>query len=79
MRDSKVRSFMWSLGYFGCYDVSSLGQSGGLALFRLSYISVTLKPCNAHCIDVHITLENGNKWRATFVYGEPCREHRSEF
>jgi hypothetical protein len=50
-----------------------------LALFWLSSISVSIKPCNARCIDVHITPENGIKWRATFVYGEPRREFCSEF
>jgi hypothetical protein len=79
MRDTRVRSFMWSLGYSGCYAVSSVGLSGGLALFWLSSISVSVKPCNSRCIDVHITPENGIKWRATFVYGEPRREFRSEF
>jgi exonuclease III len=79
MRDNRVRSFMWSLGYSGCYAVSSVGLSGGLALFWLSSVSVTIKPCNARCIDVHITPDNGIKWRATFVYGEPRREYRLEF
>jgi hypothetical protein len=79
MRDSRVRSFMWSLGYSGCYAVNCDGLSGGLALVWLSSVSVLIKPCNARCIDVHITLKNGIKWRATFVYGEPRRERRSEF
>jgi hypothetical protein len=79
MRDSRVRSFMWSLGYSGCYAVSSSGLSGGLALFWLSSVPVTVMPCNARCIDVQISPENGIKWRATFVYGEPRKELRHEF
>jgi hypothetical protein len=40
---------------------------------------VSVKTCNARCIDAYITLESGIKGRATFVYGEPQRENRSEF
>jgi hypothetical protein len=79
MKESRVRNFMWSLGYSGCFAISSEGQSGGLVLFWLSSVSVTLMPCNSRCIDVHITPEVGVKWRATFVYGEPRREHRNAF
>jgi hypothetical protein len=61
MRDSIVRSSMWSLGYSGCYAVSCDGLSGGLALFWLLSVSVLIKPCNARCIDVHITPKNGIK------------------
>jgi hypothetical protein len=64
MWDARVRSFMWSLGYSGCYAISSSGLSGGLALFWLSLVSISIMPCNSRCIDVHITPENGIKWRA---------------
>jgi hypothetical protein len=40
---------------------------------------VDVKPHNARCIDVHVSMENTPKWRATFVYGEPRRELRHEF
>jgi hypothetical protein len=33
MKDSKARNLMWSLGFSGCFAVSSEGSSGGLALF----------------------------------------------
>jgi hypothetical protein len=62
---------MWSLGYSGCFAVSSVGLSGGLVLFWLSSVSVSVKTCNARCIDAYITPESGIKWCATFVYGEP--------
>jgi hypothetical protein len=57
MRDVRVRSLMWSLGYSNCYDISNIGQSGGLVLFWFSSISVTVMSSNAWCIDVHITPE----------------------
>jgi hypothetical protein len=79
MKDTRVRNFMWSLGYSGCYGVSSEGLSGGLALFWMSSVTVTLKPCNSWCIDILITPEVGATWRASFVYGEPRRELRHEF
>jgi hypothetical protein len=79
MRDSRVHSFLWSLGYSGCFDVSSVGLSGGLVLFWLASISVSVKTCNAQCIDTHITPESGIKWRATFVYDEPRQENHSLF
>jgi hypothetical protein len=47
MRDSRVHNFMWSLGFSGCYAVSSDGLSGGLALFWLSSISVSVQASNA--------------------------------
>jgi hypothetical protein len=41
--------------------------------------SVQLKGLNSHCIDVGIKAENGDTWRASFVYGEPRKEKRHEF
>jgi hypothetical protein len=42
---------MWSLVYSGCFAISSVGLSGDLALFSLSYV-------------VHITPATGSVWRA---------------
>ena len=74
MKDSRVQNFMWSLGYTGSFAVSSVGLSGGLALFWSQPYSITLKGLNSHCIDVVISKENCVDWRETFVYGEPRRE-----
>uniref|UniRef100_A0ACD5W0Q6 Uncharacterized protein n=1 Tax=Avena sativa TaxID=4498 RepID=A0ACD5W0Q6_AVESA len=79
MKDSRVQNFMWSLGYSGNFAVSSEGLSGGLALFWLHSFSVSLKGFNAHFIDVVISKDDCEPWRATFVYGEPRREQRHEF
>jgi hypothetical protein len=62
---------MLSLGYTCSFAVSSEGLSGGLALFWLQPYSVSQKGFNANYIDVVITKEECEQWRATFVYGEP--------
>ena len=55
------------------------GQSGGLCLFWLSSINVSLKAFNSRCIDVHVKPDQGPVWRVTFVYGEPRKENRRHF
>jgi exonuclease III len=79
MKDKVVQRFMWSLGYSGSLAVSCEGLSGGLALFWLQPFSVSLKGLNAHCINVVVSADSGDLWRATFVYGEPRRDKRHEF
>ena len=71
MRDSRVRNFMWSLGFTGCFAVGSEGLSGGLMLFWSSTTTVDVKAANKRCIDLHVKLEDGAPWRASFIYGEP--------
>ena len=60
MRDTRVRNFMWSLGYVGCLVVSSIGQSGSLDLFWSVDVDVSLKASSARCIDVHVTPKDGS-------------------
>jgi hypothetical protein len=79
MKDTKAQNFKWSLGYAGSFVVSSVGLSGGLALFWLPQYTVSLKGFSSHIIDVSISSENEAPWRATFVYGEPKRDHKHEF
>jgi hypothetical protein len=57
MKDTRAQNFMWSLGYSGSFAVSSVGLSGGLALFWLSQYTVSLKGFNSHCIDVVVSSE----------------------
>jgi hypothetical protein len=71
MRDTKVRKFMWSFGFSGCFAVSSDGRSGGLALFWVQDCPVSLKHYNSNIIDVTIGSDLEHMWRASFVYGEP--------
>ncbi|XP_039791741.1 uncharacterized protein LOC120657488 isoform X2 [Panicum virgatum] len=79
MRDTKVRKFMWSLGFHGCFAVSSEGKSGGLALFWVQECIVSLKHYSPNIIDVTIGSEANQLWRASFVYGEPRSKLRHNF
>ncbi|KAJ1270996.1 hypothetical protein BS78_06G095000 [Paspalum vaginatum] len=79
MRDSKVRKFMRSLGFSGCFAVSSEGRSGGLALFWVQECTVSLKHYSPNIMDVIIGSEASHIWRASFVYGEPRTELRHNF
>jgi hypothetical protein len=79
MKDTRAQNFMWSLGYAGSCAISSVGLSGGLALFWLPQYMVSLKGFNSHIIDVSISSHNEESWRATFVYGEPKRDQRHHF
>lgn len=79
MKDTRVQRFMWTLGYSGSFAVSCEGLGGGLTLFWLQPLSVSLKGLNAHIIDVVISGDTGDSWRTTFVYGEPRRHKRHEF
>lgn len=60
IRDTRVRNFMWSLGYSCSYAVSNVGRSGGLALFCSYFVTVSLKAFNSRCIDVHVKPEVGD-------------------
>ena len=62
---------MWSFGFSGCFEVSSDGRSGGLALFWVHDCPVSLKHYNSNIIDVTIGSVPEHMWRASFVYGEP--------
>ena len=79
MWDTQAKNFMWSLGYTGSFAVSCEGRSGGLALFWKQPFSISLRGFNSHCIDVTVSSEGQSPWHATFVYGEPRKEHRHIF
>jgi len=70
---------MWSLGFHGCFAVSSEGKSGGLALFWVQECIVSLKHYSPNIIDVTIGSEANQLWRVSFVYGEPRSELRHNF
>lgn len=79
MRDNRVRNLLWSLGFYGCFAVSSVGNSGGLALFWLKECYVSLEHYTTNVIDVTIKIDSEKMWRATFVYGEPRTKLRYQF
>ena len=72
-------NLMWSLGFSGCFVVSSEGRSGGLALFWVKECVVSLGHYSMNIIDVLINLEDGSVWKSTFVYGEPKTEQHYQF
>ena len=74
-----MRNLMWSLGFSGCFAVSSEGRSGGLALFWVKECVVSLEHYSMNIIDVLINLEDGSVWKSTFVYGEPKTKQRYQF
>ena len=79
MSANRVKNLRWKLGLKNCLAANSDGLSGGLVLFWDENISVTLLSQGERYIDV-LVVENpdGVPWRATFVYGEPRVENRSD-
>ncbi|KAJ1268194.1 hypothetical protein BS78_07G118600, partial [Paspalum vaginatum] len=79
MHADRVRKLNVRLGLRNCLAVSSVGLSGGLALFWDESVYVSLLGQGIRYIDV-LTKEEPNPvpWRATFVYGEPRVENRKD-
>uniref|UniRef100_A0A453RQK7 Uncharacterized protein n=1 Tax=Aegilops tauschii subsp. strangulata TaxID=200361 RepID=A0A453RQK7_AEGTS len=74
---AKVERMKWKLGLKGFYGVDSEGRGGGLALFWDESLYVTVLDSCKRYIDVTVVDQgSGKTWRSTFVYGEPCVEHR---
>jgi hypothetical protein len=60
-----------------CYQVLGDGKGGGIALYWMQGITVDLLSYSHRHIDVHI--QGGpykQRWRGTFVYGEPKASER---
>jgi hypothetical protein len=67
-----VENLRWRLGLKHVVTFSGKGKGGGLALFWDESIQMSLFKLGRNHIDVTIcNLPNMNKWRCTFVYGEP--------
>lgn len=77
MRAIHARNLTWRLGLSHSLAVSSVGLSGGLALYWDESINVTLLYQGDRALDVLVNeTMDGAPWRATFVYGEPHVENR---
>ena len=73
----KVERMKWKLGLKGFCGVDCEGRGGGLALFWDESLRVTVLDSCKRYIDVNVEDHgSGKTWRSTFVYGEPCVEHR---
>ena len=62
-------------GYDQVCTVETRGRIGGLALFYMDDLSVTILYADAHMIDIETILE-GHAIFMTFVYGDPVVRHR---
>jgi hypothetical protein len=72
-----VEGLRWRLGLKHVVTFSGKGKGGGLALFWDESVQVELFKLGRNHIDVTIcNLPEGNKWRCTFVYGEPRTHER---
>ena len=74
----RVKNLQNSLGFAGCFAVSSVGLSGGLGLFWSADLDVELKNYSSAHIDVMVQRKNdtSKKWRVTGFYGAPRVEDR---
>lgn len=54
-----------------CFDVSSKGKSGGLAMLWSQDIKVDIASFSDHHIDAEVEVENGKHMRCTGVYRHP--------
>jgi hypothetical protein len=72
-----VEGLRWRLGLKHVITFKDEGKGGGLALFWHESVHVDLFKMGARLFDVTIhNLSAGNKWRCTFVYGEPRTHER---
>ncbi|XP_045088740.1 uncharacterized protein [Aegilops tauschii subsp. strangulata] len=73
----KMKRLRNRLGLRGFDGISSIGKSGGLALFWDDSMYVSVQDVNARWIDVFVRVAPSEPlWRVTFVYGEPRVENR---
>lgn len=72
MCENRSRNLRFKLGFRNSLAVSSIGLSGGLALYWDESITLSLLPQGARYIDVLVEDDQDvGVWRETFVYGEP--------
>ncbi|XP_062103618.1 uncharacterized protein LOC133814706 [Humulus lupulus] len=67
------------LGFTGKLVVEKVGRSGGLCLFWLEDIDVTLLSFSRGHIDVLVSISGVTPWRFTGIYGQPDASLRHDF
>ena len=74
----RVESLQATLGFAGCFSVSSNGLSGGVGLFWSADVTVRLKIFSSYHIDVMVRKEGQSEmeWRLTGFYGARRAEDR---
>lgn len=68
--------FRWKLEMPNMVAKSSVGNSGGLAMFWRNGLDVTVKSLSKYHIDIQIREEDGWRWRFTGIYGEARSEEK---
>ena len=75
--EERIKNLWWRLGLKGCLARSSVGLSGGIALFWEENLNVKLLTINDKLIDVSVQESPSSPvWCISFVYGEPRVENR---
>ena len=75
--EEQMKGLRWRLGLKGCLARSSVGRSGGIALFWEESLLVDLITISNKIIDVSVQeCPSSQPWRITFIYGEPRVEDR---
>uniref|UniRef100_A0A8I6YAL9 Endonuclease/exonuclease/phosphatase domain-containing protein n=1 Tax=Hordeum vulgare subsp. vulgare TaxID=112509 RepID=A0A8I6YAL9_HORVV len=74
----RVESLQHTLGFTGCYDVTSVGLSGGIRLFWSKEVDVEPKNFSSGHIDVMVRSKDhaSREWRFTGFYKSPRVEDR---
>ncbi|KEH38704.1 endonuclease/exonuclease/phosphatase family protein [Medicago truncatula] len=71
VHSNKANEFRYMLGFDNCFVVSSIGRSGGLALFwQNSFNCIVLNYSNNH-INVEVNDSSRGHWQLTGFYGFP--------
>jgi len=75
--EEQMKVLRWRLGLKGCLARSSLGRSGGIALFWDESLKVDLITITNKLIDIKVQESpSAIPWRISFIYGEPRAEDR---
>jgi hypothetical protein len=75
--EEQLKALRWRLGLKGCLAKSSVGRSGGIALFWDDSLKIDLITITNKLIDVEVQESpSASPWRISFIYGEPRAEDR---
>lgn len=65
---------MLAFGFAVLFTGVSAREGGGLALYWDASLNVSFINFGEHYIDIRIEEADGQRWRCTFVYGEPIQD-----
>ena len=67
---ARVEGLKGTLGYDNAFAISSSGRSGGIGMFWNNDTKLEVLPFFQYHIDSIISVNGGEPWRLTCVYGE---------